>query len=43
MSPWGALILFVENKDGILRLCIDYRQLGKFAMNNKYIFPQTND
>ena len=25
VSPWGALVLFVKNKDGTLRLCIDYR------------------
>ena len=26
ISPWGAPILFVKNKDGSLRMCIDYRQ-----------------
>ena len=25
VSPWGAPVLFVKNKDGTLRLCIDYR------------------
>ena len=25
-SPWGALVLFVNKKDGTLRLCIGYRQ-----------------
>jgi hypothetical protein len=25
VSPWGAPTLFVRKKDGILRLCIDYR------------------
>jgi len=25
VSPWGAPVLFVKNKDGNLRLCIDYR------------------
>ena len=29
VSPWGAPILFVKNKDGTLRLCIDYRKLTK--------------
>ena len=25
VSPWGALIIFIRNKDGLWRLCIDYR------------------
>jgi hypothetical protein len=25
VSPWGDLVLFVKNKDGMLRLCIDFR------------------
>ena len=38
-SPWGAPVLFVKKKDGSLRLCIDYRQLNKVAIKNKYPFP----
>ena len=43
MSPWGALVLFVKKKYGTLRLCIDYRQLNKVTVKNKYPFPRTDD
>ena len=43
MSPWGAPILFVKKKDGTLRLCIDYRQLNKVMVKNKYPFPRIDD
>ncbi|KAL5756630.1 hypothetical protein ACOSQ2_021376 [Xanthoceras sorbifolium] len=41
--PWGASVLFVKNKDGSLRLCIDYRQLNKLNVKNKYPLPRIND
>jgi hypothetical protein len=41
--PWGAPILFVKLKDGTLRLCIDYRQLNKMTIKNKYPLPRIND
>ena len=43
MSPWGAPFLFVKKKDGTLRLCIDYRQLNKVTVKNKYPFPRIDD
>ena len=43
MSPWGAPIIFVKKKDGTLRLCIDYSQLNKMAIKNRYSFPCIED
>jgi hypothetical protein len=43
VSPWGAPILFVKKKDGTLRLCIDFRQLNKVTIKNKYPFPRIDD
>ena len=43
MSPWGALVLFVKNKDGTLRLSVCYRQLNKVTIKNKYPFPRIDD
>ncbi|GJW47112.1 putative reverse transcriptase domain-containing protein [Tanacetum coccineum] len=34
-SPWGALVLFVKNKDGSFRMCIDYRELNKLTVKNR--------
>ena len=42
MSPWGAPV-FVKKKDGILRLCIDYRQLNKVTIKNKYLLSRIDD
>ena len=41
--PWGAPILFVKMKDGSLRLCIDYRELNKVTVKNKYPLPRIDD
>jgi hypothetical protein len=35
-SPYGAPILFVHNKDGTLRMCVDYRALNKAIVKNRY-------
>src|SRR5262249_51971146 len=42
-SPWGAPVLFVKKKDGSLRLCIDYRQLNRVTVKNKYPLPRIDD
>ncbi len=43
VSPWGAPVLFVRKKDGSLRMCIDYRQLNKVTIKNKYPLPRIDD
>lgn len=39
-SSWGAPILFVKKHDGSLHLCIDYRQLNRVTVKNKYPLPR---
>ena len=41
--PGGAPVIFVKKKDGTLRLCIDYRQLNKMTIKNKYPLPHIDD
>ncbi|GJR18027.1 putative reverse transcriptase domain-containing protein [Tanacetum coccineum] len=42
-SPWGAPVLFVKKKDGSFRMCIDYRELNKLTIKNRYPLPMIND
>jgi hypothetical protein len=43
VSPLGALVLFVRKKYGTLILCIDFRQLNKVTVKNKYPLPRIDD
>ena len=43
ISPWGAPVLFVKNKDGSLRLCIDYRKLNRVTIRNQYPLPRIDE
>ena len=42
-SPYGAPVLFVDKKDGKLRLCVDYRALNKVTVKNSYPLPRIDD
>ena len=41
--PWGALVLFMKKKDGSMRMCIDYCELKKVTIKNKYLLPRIDD
>ncbi|GKB71307.1 putative reverse transcriptase domain-containing protein [Tanacetum coccineum] len=43
LLPWGAPILFVKKKDGSFRMCIDYRELNKLTVKNRYPLPRIDD
>ena len=43
VSPWVAPVMFVKKKDRTLRLCIDYRQLNKMTIKNRYLLPHIDD
>ena len=43
ISPWGAPVIFVKKKDGSLQLCIDYKQLNKATIKNKYSLPRIDE
>nr|GEU58367.1 putative reverse transcriptase domain-containing protein [Tanacetum cinerariifolium] len=42
-SPWGAPVLFFKKKDGSFRMCIDYRELNKLTVKNRYPLPRIDD
>ncbi|GKF07082.1 putative reverse transcriptase domain-containing protein, partial [Tanacetum coccineum] len=41
--PWGAPVLFVKKKDSSFRMCIDYRELNKLTVKNRYLLPRIDD
>ena len=43
MSPWDMPVIFIQNKDGLWRLCIDYCQLNKAIIKNQYLLPRIDD
>nr|GFB43685.1 putative reverse transcriptase domain-containing protein [Tanacetum cinerariifolium] len=43
VSLWGAPVIFVKKKDGSMRLCIDYRELNKITIRNRYPLPRIDD
>jgi len=43
VSPWGTPVLCVRKKNGTMRLSIDYRQLNKITIKNKYPLPRIDD
>ncbi|GKF86008.1 hypothetical protein Tco_0253835, partial [Tanacetum coccineum] len=42
-SPWGVPVLFVKKKDVSFRMCIDYRELNKLTIKNRYPLPRIDD
>ncbi|GJV70461.1 putative reverse transcriptase domain-containing protein [Tanacetum coccineum] len=42
-SPWGAPVLFVKKMDGSFRMCIDYKELNKLTVKNRYLLPRIDD
>ena len=42
-SQWGALVLFVKKNDGSIRMWINYHELNKVTIKNKYTLPRIDD
>nr|GFC76970.1 putative nucleotidyltransferase, ribonuclease H [Tanacetum cinerariifolium] len=43
VSPWGAPFLFAKKNDGSMRLCIDYGELNKITIQNRYPLLRIDD
>jgi len=43
VSPWDAPVPFVRKKDGTMSMCIDYKQLNKVTINNRYPQQRIDD
>src|SRR3954467_10641476 len=43
VSPWGSLVLFVDKRDGNIRMCVDYRNMNEVTIKNKYPLPKIED
>jgi hypothetical protein len=43
VSPWGSPILFVDKRDGTIRLCVDYHKLNEVTIKSKYPLPKIED
>ncbi|GJV42704.1 putative reverse transcriptase domain-containing protein [Tanacetum coccineum] len=43
LLPWGAPVLFVKKKDGSFQMCIDYRELNKLTIKNRYPLPRIDN
>jgi hypothetical protein len=41
--PWGSPVLFVNKRDGTIRLCVDYPKLNEVTIKNKYPLPKIED
>jgi hypothetical protein len=42
-SPFGAPVLFVKKKDGTMRMCVDYRDLNRITIKNRYPLPRVDE
>ena len=42
-SEWAARIVFVKKKDGMLRMCVDYRRLNALSDGDAYPIPRVDD
>ena len=42
-SPWGTPVLFSKKRDKTPRLCIDYRQLNRATIKNRYPLSRIDD